>query len=155
MSVDTREAIIARIVAICEDIKDIKDVVRNVQTLDDVTLPCIGIFDGDEETEQDDRKPGRGSYVVTMTPHISVAVADKPEDTGTSLNTFRARIMNAILFDEELATLAGTGGGRSLGNVRYAGTIPAVFEGRLIIGRMNLAFRISYALKPVEPVSSV
>jgi hypothetical protein len=69
-------------------------------------------------------------------------------DSGTALNALRAKIIKAVLFDDDLALLAGSGGARSLGNVRYIGLSPTVFEGRLIVGRMNLRFRISYPFNP-------
>lgn len=155
MSEDRRELILKRLLAIADGIEGIDAATRNDPALQDIDLPCITLFDGDEETAAatgDDNRPGHMPTMVHMAPQLSIVLQDNVADSGASLSAFRTKLVNAVLFDEQLAALAGKGGRRGHGNVRYAGSSQSVVEGRLIVGRLNTHFRISYVLDPANLV---
>lgn len=144
---DPREQILARLVEIAGNVEGVNAVFRNVTRFDATTLPAVAVLEGDEDAEEEDKImrtvmiPRR----VRMLPQLIIAVGDVPEDIGASLNTLKARLMVAVLSDEELLALTIN----SLG-IRYVGMQSDLALGRQMVGQMALTFRISYWLNPAE-----
>lgn len=142
---DPREQIMARLVQVAADVTGIRSVVRNIVNWSGTTLPAIAVLEGDEEADDED-KITRTTMIprrVRMVPQLVIAVGDVPEDVGTSLNTLRARLMVAVLSDEQLLALTIN----SLG-IRYMGTQSDLALGRQMVGQFVMSFRISYWLDP-------
>lgn len=142
---DPREQILARMVVVAGNVSGINGVFRNVTRFDATTLPAVAVLEGDEEAEESD-KIMRTTMIprrVRMVPQIVIAVGDVPEDVGTSLNTLRARMMVAVLSDEELLALTIN----SLG-IRYLSTQSDLALGRQMVGQFAMSFRIDYWLDP-------
>lgn len=144
---DSREQILARLVEIAGNVDGVKAVFRNVTRFDAATLPAVAVLEGDEEADEED-KILRTTMIprrVRMVPQLVVAVGDVPEDVGTSLNTLRARLLVAVLSDEQLLALTIN----SLG-IRYVSTQSDLALGRQMVGQFAMSFRISYWLNPAE-----
>lgn len=142
---DPREQIMARLVQVAADVTGIRSVVRNIVNWSGTTLPAIAVLEGDEEADDED-KITRTVMIprrVRMVPQLVIAVGDVPEDVGTALNTLRARLMVAVLSDEELLALTIN----ALG-IRYLGTESDLALGRQMVGQFAMSFRISYWLDP-------
>ncbi len=143
---DQRELILVRLLAIYKTVLDVKRVSRNEQVAEDWEFPAILLLDADEESEDDvsnrSRPINRVSMVV-MTPETYILFGGLPENVGSELNRFRARVVKAVLTDTELATLVGTNG-----DVVYLGCATSLTRGRELIGDIGLNFSIKYLLKP-------
>jgi hypothetical protein len=150
---DTREAILVRLLAIAGSLDGIAYAARNDINIAEEQLPAAIVLDGEEEVDDDHLRrnvPALASMRVHMTPLVSLWVSERTPDVGGALNALRAALIRAVLSDTTLATLAGEGGGRSSGAVRYLGCAPGLMEGRAVIGNMIPRFRISYVLDPSE-----
>lgn len=141
---DRREQVIARLLAIAAGVPGIAVALRNVDTLSERQRPGIIIFDGDEAVDLP--PPGRsGPHLVTMTPEIALALGDKAEAVGTSLNTYRAAFLKAVLTDATLRGIVGPNG-----RILYAGCASAFARGRTMEGEMGISLSIEYPLNPAE-----
>jgi hypothetical protein len=151
---DKREAILVRLLAIAAGLDGINHAARNDINIGEEQLPAAIVLDGEEEVDADQLRRNVAALapmLVHMTPQTSLLVSEEADNVGSALNDFRARLVRAVLSDAPLAALAGAGGGRSSGAVRYLGCAPGLQEGRAIIGNLVLRFRISYLLDPGEP----
>lgn len=142
---DVREAILARLVAVCAKVKGVTGAYRNGVNLSETKLPCIIVWDGDEAADDGDpRRQANAPRRVSMTPEITLAVAAEPEAVGTDLNLLRARLVSAILSD---ATLIALTGDSPVGAVRYEGCATELHQGRTVQGMMSVRFSFTYVLK--------
>ena len=145
---DLREDILVRLLAILNTLGAEK-VERNVKIVDDVgQFPALLMFDGDEETRESDFVPGSpANKLVRMeaNPHIHILLGESPEDVGTQLNKWRARVIKGFTSDADLIKLLTTNGG-----IRYEGLVTSLHLGRTIVGEMGLAFIFVYPLRPAE-----
>lgn len=148
---DVREQILDRLHLVVNGVDDLKTIMRNVIAFDDTQLPAAGILEGDEEvqappSQQDDgtMRPSIAPRIVTATPQVFIRVkADA--NVGTDLNTFRARIIKAVLEDAELNALTMRGQG-----IRYVGQQSTLHAGRSMVGAFALLFQFKYLLVPRE-----
>lgn len=141
---DVREAIILRLMAICEVTSGFV-VHRNRTAIPEDQRPCIVVLDGDEETEEQYGRNGMSPSRVTMTPAVVALVEDDSEDVGTVLNALRAQIIYAILSDSTLTNLTLNNDGP-----RYLGMAFATEAGRKISGQAEIQFGLSYLLNPAD-----
>lgn len=150
---DKREAILVRLLAIAESLDGIVYAARNDINIGEEQLPAAIVLDGEEEVDDNQLRrnvPGLAPMLVHMTPTVSLWVSENATQVGSALNSLRAALLRAVLSDAALAALAGVGGGRSSGAVRYLGCAPGMQEGRTIIGNIVSRFRITYVLDPNE-----
>jgi hypothetical protein len=145
---DTREAILQRLVAIAETFKTtrgIKAVYRNNMRPPEANLPAILILDGDEMGDENDpnSRGSRGPRRMTMTPQMLIVLPEKSEDVGTVLNGHRAALIKAIATDADLMALTTN----RLGG-RLHSTQTSLAWGRSMLGEMGVAFAIPYYLDP-------
>ena len=144
---DRREAILARMLELAEGVAGVTTAKRNQLAIDDLALPAILIFDGDETAQDSD--PGRRLPTtprrVDMHPVITILVEATGATVGTTLNGFRAAYLKAMAQDE---TLVGFTHDRV--GFRYEGSTPVVQEGRAVEGAMQLNVSFTYILKPAE-----
>ncbi len=142
---DQRELILVRLLAIYKTVDGVKRVSRNEQVAEDWEFPAILLLDADEESDDtaDGRRPVNRTSMVVMSPETYVIFGGLPENVGSELNRYRARIIQAVLTDTELATLVGTNG-----DVAYLGCATSLSRGRELIGDIGLNFSIRYYLKP-------
>lgn len=150
---DKREAILARLLTIAAGLDGIVYAARNDINIGEEQLPAAIVLDGEEEVDDDLLRrnvPALAPMLVHMTPLVSLWVSESTAEVGSALNALRAGLIRAVLSDSELAALAGAGGGRSSGAVRYLGCTPGMQEGRAVIGNIVPRFRISYLLDPSE-----
>jgi hypothetical protein len=146
---DKREAILVRLLEIAAGLDGIKYAARNDINIGDEQLPSAIVLDSEEEVDADQLRRNVAALapmLVHMTPQTSLLVLEGA--VGTVLNGLRAQFVRAVLSDAVLASLAGTGGGRSSGAVRYLGCALRLQEGRAIIGNLVLRFQISYLFDP-------
>ena len=143
---DKREDILVRLLAIYRTVAGVKKVARNEQAADDWNFPALLLLDADEEAE-DATGRGRPATVpvrVTMTPETYLILGELPENVGSELNRYRARIIKAVLSDAELLTFVGQNG-----EIAYQGCATSLTRGREIIGDIGLNFAITYRLDAV------
>jgi hypothetical protein len=143
---DKREAILARLVAIADGLAGIKSAVRNQDEVPERARPAIVVFDGDETADEAAQERGRGGQapnIVEMSPDTLILLGGTPEGVGTALNTIRAKLVNAVLTDADLASLTGTNG-----RVRYLGCSTHLGHGRSMEGAMSVQFAFAYVLRP-------
>jgi hypothetical protein len=146
---DKREDILARLVEVAADVSGVVFAGRNVGNIDDEDRPAIVIMDADEAADESDPvNVPRGTSVkrrVGLTPEIYILLGDKPENIGTELNAFRAKLIKAVLTDATLQGIVGTNGA-----IRYEGCATALSRGRSMEGEMGVSFTFSYILNPAE-----
>ncbi|ESY72314.1 hypothetical protein X740_33405 [Mesorhizobium sp. LNHC221B00] len=142
---DTREAILARLVEIAGTIDDIKTVYRNSIRPPEPNLPAILVLDGDEAADETDpnSRGSRGPRRMTMTPQLLIVLPEKASEVGTALNACRAKLIRAIATDTELAALTTN----HIGG-RLHSTQTSLAWGRSMLGEMGVAFAIPYYLDP-------
>jgi hypothetical protein len=143
---DKREAILQRLLAIAEAIDGVATAVRNQDEISERARPAIAIFDADETVaEHIGDHPGRAPNIVEMSPELQILLGAKPERVGTALNALRAKLINAVLTDPHLITLAGPNG-----YVRYTGCGTHLGHGRSMEGAMSVQFSFAYVLRPEQ-----
>jgi hypothetical protein len=142
---DIREAILARMLVIAEDVEDVELAARNKLTLDESQRPAIIILDGPETARNNEasRRPARAPRIIDMQPSVVVMVGAKAEDVGTLINLYRARYLKALTEDTEFLELTHDSEG-----FRYDGCTPTVEEGRVVEGQMEFHLSITYILQP-------
>ena len=144
---DKREAILVRLLAIYRTVDGVATVARNKQVAVDWNWPALLLLDADEESEDalGRGRPPTGLARVTMTPETYLILGELPENVGTELNRYRARIVKAVLTDAELLTIVGTNG-----QIAYRGCATSLSRAREIIGDIGLEFAITYVLNPAD-----
>ena len=144
---DKREAILVRLLAIYRTVDGIATVARNKQVAEDWKWPALLLLDGDEEAEEalGRGRPPTGLARVTMTPETYLILGELPENVGTELNRYRARIVKAVLTDAELLTIVGKNG-----EIAYLGCATTLTLARNIIGDLGLNFAITYVLNQAD-----
>jgi hypothetical protein len=143
---DKREAILARLVAIAGGLDGVKAAVRNQDEVSERARPAIVVFDADEAADESAGERGRASprpNVVEMSPETLILLGAPPETVGTTLNAMRAKLIKAVLTDNDLAVLTGTNG-----RVRYVGCSTHLGHGRSMEGTMAVQFTFAYVLRP-------
>ena len=141
---DKREQILQRLLFILGSIEGMKTAVRNIEP-PEPDRPAAAIFDADEEIadfEFDERRQG-APIIMIMRPEIYVLVAAAPESLGTDINTKRAALIKAIMYDAELLALTKDDRG-----IRYEGCASALSRGRQLNGEIGLSFAFTYVLDP-------
>ncbi len=145
---DKREQILVRLLAIYRTVEGVAKVARNEQIAGDDAFPALLLIDADEEGEEAALGRGRAPTApirVTMRPETYLILGDLPENVGTELSRYRARIIKAVLTDAELATIVGTNG-----EIAYLGCATALSRGSEIIGDIGLDFAITYKMNPAD-----
>lgn len=146
---DKREQILVRLVEVADGVSGVVFAGRNVGNIDDEDRPAIVIMDADEAADDSDPTGvSRGTGArrrVALTPEIYILLGDKPENIGTELNAFRAKLIKAVLTDASLQSIVGSNGG-----IRYEGCATALSRGRSMEGEMGVSFTFSYVLNPAE-----
>lgn len=117
---DTREEILARLVAVCAGVTGIVSAARNRTDVPENRRPAVTIHGGAEQLLS---RPGGAWFsqkqLVELTPQITVLVrADTGAEAGSLMSLFRNRLVVGILSDDELRSLVGTSGGCG---IRYEG----------------------------------
>jgi hypothetical protein len=143
---DKREAILARLVAVAGGLAGVKTAVRNQDEISERARPAIVVFDADEVADESSGDRGRarqGPNLVEMSPEALILLGAPPDTVGTALNAMRAKLIRAVLTDNELAVLTGTNG-----RVRYLGCNTHLGPGRSMEGSMGVQFAFAYVLRP-------
>lgn len=146
MSEDKREAIIARLMDVAKTVFAADNVHRNTTQFPEKARPACIILDGDEESDNESVArggPPNSAAIMVMTPEIHVAVSDDGDDVGTTLNTWRGKIIKAIVTDTALVAL--TLGARS---IRVEGFASGFSAGRNMEAQGVLQISFRYVLRP-------
>ncbi|MFL9499229.1 hypothetical protein ACJMQP_04145 [Rhodopseudomonas palustris] len=149
---DKREQILQRLADLLKGVADANGGTfhRNVAQVQESELPAIQLFDGDEvadETAASRGRPPTAPNIVTMTPEVFVTLAEDPEpieNVGTRVSRWRARVIKAVLSDEQLRKLCHNN------DVRYDGCATALSRGREVTGESGISFALPYVLRPAE-----
>lgn len=142
---DVREQILARLLVVCRSVKGITGAYRNPEVTQSASLPLIAVYDGSEEADEDDpRRSSQSPRRVTMSVQVWAILGSEPENVGTQMNLYRARIIKAVLNDATLQSLTGTS---AVGDVRYTGCATHTEAGTKLFGQMRLDFALSYILR--------
>lgn len=145
---DTRELILARLLAIANTVPGTAHVSRNNLELADDELPAIVILDGDEKplSEREGKIPEADRpFMMLMVPEVCLVANESSPDCGPVLNALRVGMINAVRTDAPLTALLGPNGGR-----HYAGLVSDLGLGRSMIGRYALKFPIVYRFDPTK-----
>ena len=144
---DIREAILARLLAIGEELDVFTTVARDLIEVTDSQLPALVVLEGDEEANDSDpfNRPTTSPRRVTMTPELHIAVQEASADIGAELGSRRAALIKAIVSDTALQGLVINGIG-----IRYRGLASSLAAGRKMTADMGLNFAFTYVLKPDE-----
>src|SRR6185369_1398414 len=140
MSVDTREAILQRLVAIVTTLKSRGLLAANRNELDipDPQLPAMTVLDGDEaslDSQDGNARQGLRPRAMIMRPQIRIWSGASAASIGTDLNRWRALLVPLVLGDTELIALTGANGA-----INYHGCETDLALGRDMLGRMALVF---------------
>jgi hypothetical protein len=144
MATDKREEILVQLVEVMKTVVAEQNVFRNKITLSEDVLPAIVVLDNDEVEPQHFALDGRqrppvGVIVMDLQPEIFLVVQDKTKDIGTSLNTYRAKIIKAVLTDAKLGQLCK--------EILYQGFSTALNSGRSMQGQATVHMIFRYALR--------
>lgn len=146
---DRREAILQRLLAVCEAVDGVNHVFRNRLDLSERQRPAIVVLDSDEVQEAGGPGQGRNPrapVVISMTPEILILLQDNADRTGAggvgaALNAIRASLLALIFNDTTLRNLTG-----SNGTIRYEGCATGLSRGRNMEGEMGLSIAFEYPL---------
>lgn len=143
---DRREQILARLLVLAR-VSGINAAYRNKPQLNENDLDVIVIYDGDEMSDERDPevRPTNAPRRVSMTPSIEIIAGGAPEDIGTKVNGYRAKLIKAISTD---ATLIGLVNDRQ--GIRYLGCLSGSGLGSTMDANMVLNFAFAYRLFPDE-----
>lgn len=148
MGIDRREQILARVLAISKAVTGISNAYRNKPQLNEDELPVIIIFDGDEQSDERDpegSRPTNAPRRVIMNPSIEIIAGGAPEDIGSVVNGFRAKLIKAISTDATLISLVTDRMG-----IRYLGCLSGSGLGSTMDANLVLNFAFTYRLFPDE-----
>ena len=146
MSYDRREFIIVALVDLSKGIEGVKSVSRNRVQVSAAQRPAVVVLDGDEEGALGSfalGRPGAAPGIMRMRPEVCVLTSGNA--LGTDLNTFRLKMINAVLENDDLAGIVTQTGG-----VQYQGCTTDLGQGRTMEGMMILHFEIHYPLLAAE-----
>ncbi len=150
---DTREDILARLVAICTATSGVAAVIRNSLDVAKLNRPAVVILDGAEQL-LDRPLSGRGQVAwevqrMNLTPLIAVHVrANNAVDAGTLMSLYRSRVLAAILNDSTLITTLGTNGAIQYEGATVAPPAPEGTEHRI---DLHLVFTYRLAAADLTP----
>lgn len=140
---DRREAVLARLLALAQEIPGVRMAVRNTTSISDNARPAIIILDGDESRRTG--ASGRGPMIMDMTPEIYILRGGKPEEIGAGLSALRTAFLRAVLFDDTLADIIGANG-----EIAFDSTQTDLASGRTMAGNAGIGLRIAYPFIPSE-----
>jgi hypothetical protein len=146
---DTREDILARLHAILATIPNIRSAQRNNGDITEDQLPAAVVFDGDEETDDNDdmgMRPSHRPTVVRMTPEI--VIAQQSDEAGSDLTTLRRELIKRVLTDTELNEQIVKTGRHGNGAIRYLGCQTDLGWGRSLHGALRAQFVFKFSMKP-------
>jgi hypothetical protein len=147
--VDTREAILARLLEVVAGIANIRFAQRNNVDIPEDQLPAAIVFDGDEETD-DARdagmRPPNRPTVVRMHPEI--IIVEQSDEVGSDLTTLRRALLRGVLNDVTLNEQIVKTGRFGNGAIRYLGCQTDLGWGRSLQGALRAQFMFKYTLKP-------
>jgi hypothetical protein len=140
---DTRELILARLVAVCGAVEGVAAVARNRLDVAGLARPAVLVGDGIEEMR--DAPPGARYGELSrmeLTPDITVIARGGTDGGGQLMSLYRSRLLAMVLTDAELIAITGRNGG-----IRYQGCLaaPPDPEGREY--RLDLTLVFSYVFK--------
>jgi hypothetical protein len=143
---DIREQILDRLVTVAR-VSGIATAVRNQGEISDDVLPAVIVFDADEQANDNDPRTRQANAPrrVAMMPEIRLLLGGVSEQVGTDLNTYRSRIIKAVLTDDTLLALTAENQ-----SARYEGCATQFKAGRAMQADMLLTFRFDYYLKPSD-----
>ncbi len=140
MAEDKRELILARLLTIYKQLN--ANSFRNRLDISESNLPCIILNDADEmkEEQSDGRnRPSTGPSIVSMSPQTLIMVQESSPDIGSVLNSWRTRIIKAVMTDPTLILLAK--------EIKYMGFTNGLALGRAAQGQAHLSFTFVYVLR--------
>lgn len=145
---DVREQILVRMFEIA------KTVTPSARRMDfDVSAddqPALVLIDGEESyTSSPFEYPPEAAQKLQMDPHF-VLLVQTSEKAGPALNSIRAKLIKAIVFDETLKNITGNQSGSRKIGARYMGCDNGVQMGEGLVGFMILRFSLLYVFKPID-----
>lgn len=154
MSLDKREAILERMLALLQTVNSVTppfSVFRNRGEIPTEKLPALVLLDGREDLKYPAMTHTRGGAVVPtvfdLKPQVFVVL--KPRDdinnvgVGEELSATRMQILKAFIQDDELRAMLG-----SNGEINYLGHETDLQTGAAMVGQMQLNFQLSYVFNP-------
>jgi hypothetical protein len=148
MSIDVREAILARLLEVVASIPNIRSAQRNNVDIPEDQLPAVLVFDGDEETDDASdlsMRPSNRPTVVRMTPEI--VIAQQADEVGSELTVLRRELIRRVLTDAELNEQIVKTGRFGNGAIRYLGCQTDLGWARSMQGALLAQFVFKYTLK--------
>jgi len=147
--IDTREDILARLLAIVATIPNLRAAYRNNVDIPEDQLPAAIVLDGDEESDGASdvsmKQPHR-PYNVQMTPEI--IIAQQADEVCSDLTTLRRELVKRVLKDTELNEQIVKTGRFGNGAIRYLGCQTDLGWMRSLHGALRAQFLFKYTLKP-------
>jgi hypothetical protein len=154
---DVREEILVLIHEILADMEGAPVVAgaayRNRPGMPKEIRPCALLLDGEERIvgTMDRRSSGRATtakpLIMDLEPDIFYAMLTKTVAehtlTGPEMSGYRMAVLNAIMFNEELAALLGPNGG-----IHYRGHTTDMKNGMEALGTQQFFFTFRYVLDP-------
>lgn len=140
---DIREALLARLVAVCVGVDGVKSVARNRLDVAALERPAVVVYDG-VETLRDQPLGMRFSELsrVELSPAITVIVRAGSTDPGPLLSLYRSRVVVAVLSDATLRSSVGTNG-----SIRYEGCVVTPPDAEAKEHRLELSLTFTYAFR--------
>jgi len=151
---DVRELILTRLLAV-STVDGIVAAKRNRFQLPPTMLPGVAVNDSKERAMQ--THIGKGLEATPplkflLEPEVWVLLKARAnyenEGVGEELSGYRAKIITAVLYDDELRSLVNGFDGN--GDIEYRGHETDMQSGSMFLGQMRLDFAFSYVLNPSD-----
>lgn len=146
---DIRENVLARLFTTLKTIDGIATFKRNRVRIDDDQRPALVLMDGEEtaaHSEMQPKSPKVGKHML-MRP-IVLLFLSKADDAGSTLNSFRVEVLDAICFDDDLRDLIKRGARDHA--ISYEGCEPGFQYSEATDADMALHFELTYFLDPSQ-----
>lgn len=146
---DIRESILSRLLAVAKTVNS--SVVRMDFGAEISEQPNLVLVDGEERIY--DADPFAHSSLapakMQMEPYFALLVQTS-ENAGPALNAIRAKLIKAVLNDEQLSELTTQQSGSRKIGARFMGCETGVQLGEGLVAFMTLRFALIYHLKPTD-----
>lgn len=146
---DIREAILSRLLVIAKTVTASAERMDFSAEIND--QPNLVLVDGEESLIDSDpfAHSSLAPVKIQMEPHFALLVQTSAA-AGPALNTIRAKLIKAVLTDDQLSELTTMQSGARKIGARFMGCETGVQMGEGLIAFMTLRFALVYHLKPTD-----
>lgn len=149
-SIDRREEILNRLMAIYDGIPGIVKTGRNVEDVSGKDRPAIIMHDAVEEAADMQNRPiGAKKDFMKLNPQIVLILGNRAQIVGSQISEFRKLLIKLIWEDTILRELVGIPRNKE-SDIRYHGCTLETTTGETREARLEVRFEFTYLLDVAE-----